>query len=310
MASRSLWSGAIGFGMVNIPVKMYTATNSKGISFHLLHEKCKTRIQEMRYCPNCDEKVSWDELERGYEYSKGRYVVLSGEDFEQLPLPSKNIVQISSFVKLEELDPVFFEKSYYLEPERTGTHPFQLFMQVLNDKGMVGIGTVTIRSKERLCALRPRYGTILLTTLLYPDEVSIDLNAESPNFKLPQQELSMASSLLDLLAQPFNPEQYHDHYRDALTKLIDAKLEGVELEEKAKPVRTGEVVDLMAALQASIGKLKGQSPSERVETEKAEAKEKVSEASASASQKSRKTSKKSAGTGAAAKKSRSKRGAA
>jgi DNA end-binding protein Ku len=181
---------------------------------------------------------------------------------------------------------------------------------------MIAIGTVTIRTKERICALRPHGDTVLLTTLLYPDEVIIDLNAKTPEFKLPKQELSMASSLIDLLAQPFNPEQYHDHYRDALAKLIDAKLEGVELEEAKPARRAGEVVDLMAALQASIGKLKSEKPAERVSAAQAIAGEDPvpEETEKSAAGKARKTAKKgkSAGTTSAgrSKKSKSSRGAA
>lgn len=257
--ARAMWSGAIGFGMVNIPVKLYTATSSKNVSFHLIHAECKTRIKEVRWCTECDRQVEWEEIEKGYEYAKSRYITLTDEDFEELPLPSKNIVQVTSFVKLEEMDPIYFEKSYYLEPEKTGAHPYNLFLHSLIEKKMIGIGTVALRTKERLCALRPCGDTLLLSTLLYPDEIKIDLDASAPSAKLSKQEMTMASNLIDLLAEDFQPEKYSDHYREALAKLIDSKLEGEDLEEEEKPRRAGkeEVLSLMDALEASLSKMKG-----------------------------------------------------
>ncbi|MBX9568584.1 MAG: Ku protein [Candidatus Obscuribacterales bacterium] len=255
--ARAMWSGAIGFGMVNIPVKLYTATDNKNTSFHLLHDKCKHRIKEVRWCPSCDRQIDWGEVERGYEYAKGRYVPLSDEDFEQLPLPSKNIVQVTAFVKLEEMDPIYFEKSYYLEPEKTGAHPYNLFVHALREKNMIGLGTVAIRTKERLCALRPVGDTLLLSTLLYPDEIKIDIDASPREAKISKQEMTMASNLIDMLAEEFEPEKYKDNYREALNKVIESKLEGAEIvEEEPRRAGRGEVLNLMDALNASLNNLK------------------------------------------------------
>lgn len=270
---RAMWSGAVGFGMVNIPVKLYTATENKNISFHLLHDECKSRIKEVRWCPNCERQIEWGEVERGYEYAKGRYVPLDDEDFDQLPLPSKNIVQVTAFVKLEEMDPIYFERSYYLEPEKTGAHPYNLFVNALREKEMIGLGTVAIRTKERLCALRPVGDTLLLSTLLFPDEIRIDLNAKPREAKISKQEMTMASNLIDMLAEDFEPEKYTDNYREALNKLIESKLEGEEIvEEDPRRTGRGDVLNLMEALNASLNNLKeGKKANDRPSVEDADA---------------------------------------
>ena len=153
---RSIWSGTISFGMVSIPVNLYTATQDKDISFHLLHEECGNRVKQLRWCPFHERPVEWDEVERGYEYAKNEYVVLTDEDFEKLPLPSKHTIELSAFVKSQEIDPIFYEKSYYLEPKQEGAKAFALLMRVLEEKGLVGLAKIAIRNKEQLCALRPQ----------------------------------------------------------------------------------------------------------------------------------------------------------
>jgi DNA end-binding protein Ku len=253
---RSIWNGVISFGMVSIPVKLYSATENKDISFHQIHDKCKTRIREQKYCPHCDRKVEYEELEKGYEYGKGQYITISKEDLEALPLPAKHTIEVSSFVKLEEIDPIYFEKSYYLEPDEAAMRPFALFMKAIIEKGMIGIGTIAIRNKERLCALRAVEGTLVMETLLYPDEVRIDFDAKLPKVDVSAKELKMAQSLIDLMASEFDPEEYKDHYRNALKKVIEAKLEGQEIEVPRLPTSTGKVVDLMEALRVSVENVK------------------------------------------------------
>lgn len=253
---RSIWNGVISFGMVSIPVKLFSATENKDISFHQVHEKCKTRIREQKYCPHCDRKVEYEELEKGYEYGKGQYITVSKDDLEALPLPAKHNIEVSSFVKLEEIDPIYFEKSYYLEPDEAATRPFTLFMKAITEKGMIGIGTIAIRNKERLCALRAVEGTLVMETLLYPDEIRIDFEEKLPKVDISKKELAMAESLIDLMASDFDPEEYKDHYRNALKKLIEAKLEGQEIEVPAVPTSTGKVVDLMEALRVSVENVK------------------------------------------------------
>ena len=247
---RSIWNGVISFGMVSIPVKLYTATQSKDISFHLLHKECNTRLQQLRWCPTHERAVEWSEVVRGYEYARDEHVILTEEDFEKLPLPSKQTVELSAFVKAEEIDPVYYEKSYYLEPDAKGIKPFALLMTALREKGLTGIAKIAVRNKEQLCALRTMDGTLILETLFYPDEIRVE-KTELPDVKISDKELEMAYTLIDLLSEEFEPEKYKDEYRDALMKLIEAKLEGEELPEVAA-AGPAKVTDIMSALRASV----------------------------------------------------------
>ncbi len=255
MAARAIWSGIITFGMVSIPVKLYSATDNKDISFNQLHRDCKGRVKEQRFCPTCDRKIEYEELEKGYEYSKGQYVVLTKEDFEKLPLPNKNSIEITSFIHSDEIDPVFYDKAYYIEPEEAAKKPFTLFMKAMLEKGMVAIAKVSIRTKERLCCLRLYGGTLMMNTLLYPDEVRVDRSRELPDVQISDKEMAMAGSLIDLMSDDFEPTNYKDTYREALMQVIEAKLEGREIHE-SPAIPTGNVIDLMDALQASMENIK------------------------------------------------------
>lgn len=250
--ARSIWKGVISFGMVSIPVKLYTATDSKDISFHFLHDECKGRIKQVRWCPVHDRALSSDELVRGYEYAKDRHVVLTDEDFENLPLPSKHTIELSAFVKAEEIDPVYYEKAYYLEPDEPGLKPYALLMKALGTKGLTAIAKIALRNRESLCAIRPMDGTLMLETLFYPDEVRIESQPKVPDVLVSERELAMAYSLIELLSEEeFQPEKYRDEYRDALMQIIEAKLQGEEIVAAPEPAAT-PVVDLMEALKASV----------------------------------------------------------
>jgi DNA end-binding protein Ku len=249
--ARAIWSGSIGFGMVSIPVKLYGATESKDISFHLLHATCGTRLKQVRWCPTDEQEVPWGETVRGYEYAKDQYVTLTDEDFEKLPLPSKHTIELSAFVKETEIDPVFFEKSYYLAPDERGEKPYALLIRTLEKKGLIAIATITIRKKEQLCALRPRDGLLMMETLYYPDEIRKQPETELGKTKVTEREIEMASTLVDLLRKPFEPEEYTDHYREALNQLIEAKLEGREVVTSPAARETG-VIDLADALRKSV----------------------------------------------------------
>ena len=248
---RSIWNGVISFGMVSIPVKLYTATDSKDVSFHLLHKEDGSRLKQLRWCPVHDREVERGEIVRGYEYAKDEHVIMSDEDFAKLPLPSKHAIELTTFVKAEEIDPVSYEKSYYLEPEETGVKPYALLMRALKDKKLTAVAKIAIRNKERLCALRPSNGTLMLETLYYPDEIKATREVDQPEVKITKKELEMAFSLIDLMAAPFDAEQYQDGYRDALMKIIDAKLQGAEI-VAAPAAPEGKIVDLMAALKQSV----------------------------------------------------------
>ena len=248
--ARAIWSGSISFGMVSIPVKLYGATESKDISFNLLHSTCGTRLKQLRWCPTDEVEVPWSETVRGYEYAKDQYVTLTDEDFEQLPLPSRHTIDLSAFVQEAEIDPVYYEKSHYLAPDERAEKPYALLLQAMEKKRLTALATITIRKKEQLCAIRPKDGAIVLETLYYPDEVresGVDLEGTKVN----ERELEMAFTLIELLRKPFEPEEYHDTYREALAQLIDAKLEGREV-VKSPPARETKVIDLADALRRSV----------------------------------------------------------
>lgn len=250
MAARSIWNGAVTFGMVTIPVKMYPATSSKDIAFNELHTVCNSRLKRLRWCPVCNREVSGDEVMKGYEYSKGQYVEMTDEDFEKIPLPSKHTIEVGKFVKSEEIDPVYYDTAYVLEPDDIGKKPFALFMHALNKKGMVAVAHITIRKREQLCALRGHGGNLMLETLFYSDELRVDPSKELPDTKLTDAEEKMGEALVDLLAGEFDAKEYKDAYREALTELIAAKLEGKEV--VSAPEAPTQVMDLMEALRASV----------------------------------------------------------
>ncbi len=250
MAS-SVWSGVIAFGMVSIPVRLYTATSNKRVSFHQLHAKCNTRIKEIRWCPSCDREVPWEEIVKGYSFAKDESIPITEADFEKLPLPSKNIIEISSFTGLDQVDPLYFEKNYILTPDKQGLKAFSLFLKALETKSLLAIGKIAIRTRERLCAIRAVGGTLVLCTLLYQDEISVDTSEDAPATKIPRQEMEMALNLIDMMTMPFDPSSYKDDYQEALNDLIQAKLSGKGA-KKTKTIKPAAVIDLMEALKASI----------------------------------------------------------
>jgi DNA end-binding protein Ku len=248
---RAIWSGSISFGMVTIPVKLFGATESKDIALNLLHATCGTRLQQRRWCPTDEVEVPWSETVRGYEYAKGQYVTLTDEDFERLPLPSKHTIDLSAFVEEREIDPVFYERSYYLEPGERSEKPFALLLKALAEKKLSAVATITIRKKEQLCVLRSHEGTIILETLYYPDEIRMERGTDLSGVKISDRELEMAFTLIDILRRPFEPSEYHDRYREALAELIEAKLEGKQV-VKAPAAREARVFDLADALKRSV----------------------------------------------------------
>jgi DNA end-binding protein Ku len=231
--ARAIWSGSISFGMVTIPVKLFGATESRDISFNLLHATCGTKLQQKRWCPTDEVEVPWNETARGYEFSKGQYV------------------DLTAFVEEKEIDPVFYEKSYYLAPAERAEKPYALLLKALEEKKLSATASITIRKKEQLCVLRPHQGTILLETLYYPDEVRQERGVDIGKVKVSDRELEMAFTLIELLKKPFDPSEYRDNYREALAQLIEAKLEGKQV-VSAPPTRDTGVLDLAEALKRSV----------------------------------------------------------
>jgi DNA end-binding protein Ku len=252
-----MWKGAIQFGLVTIPVKLYVATESRaGISFNMLHEKDKSRIQMKVWCPEDEEIIERSETVKGYEYAPGKYVVIDDEDLEKLPLKTVRSIEIEQFVESAEAtkNTKFVKQAYYIEPDRVGRKAFGLLKEVLSEKGLTAICKIVIRDREVLAALDPFENTMLLSTLYWPDEIralgELDLPEEEPELK--PAELKMASQLIDAMTGEFDPEQYRDEYREALMQVIESKIEGRETVEVEAPEEPTKLVDLMAALQASV----------------------------------------------------------
>ncbi len=256
---RSIWKGVITFGMVSIPVRLLPATQDKDVSFHLLHAEDHSRIKFKRWCPVDDREVPNEELTRAYEVSKGQYVEVSDEDLERLPLPSKHAIELSAFVKSDDIDPVYYEKSYYLEPEETGLKAYALLMRVLKSKDVAGVAKIALRNKEHLCALRPLEGTLVLETLHYPDEIR-EHEQKLPKVMVTDREVDIAGSLVEALSEKFDPEKYHDQYREALLEVIASKAEGREVVSPEGPPAE-KVTDLMSALRASVEAARKRRPS-------------------------------------------------
>jgi len=248
--ARAFWKGAISFGMVVIPIKMYVATEAHTLSFHLLHKKCLTRPKQVLHCEKDNEYFSTKETVRGYEYAKDQFVVLDEADFEKVPIKTGHSINILGFVEASEIDLIYYQSSHYLEPEEMGAKPFSLLREVLRKTNRLGVAKVTFQRREHLCALHPLGNIMALHTLYYKGEIVDHTELSAGKQELSASEMEMATSLVKAMATTFKPESYKDEYRDALKKLVEAKLKGVEV----KPVKEAEPVipDLMAALRASL----------------------------------------------------------
>jgi len=252
-----MWKGAIQFGLVTIPVKLYLATESSyQVRFNMLHEKDLSRIQMKTWCPVDEEVISRSETVKGYEYAPDQYVVITDEDLEKVPLKTVRSIEIEQFTKVDPDDSNtrFVKQAYYLEPDKIGRKAFYLLKSVLADEGLTAICKVVIKDREALASLDPFAETMLLTTLHWPDEIrstkELDLPDEEPDFK--PAELAMARQLVSAMTGEFDADAYHDEYRDALMKVIEAKVEGHEAVAPEPVEETGNLVDLMAALEASV----------------------------------------------------------
>jgi len=264
---RPLWKGAISFGMVSIPVKLYTATEEKDVRFHMLHAADMARIRQKRFCSEEDVEVDLGEIVKGYEISPGSYVVMEDEDFEKVPVNTTHTIEITDFVSLEEIDPILYQKTYYLEPEDIGMKPFALLMRALEETGRVAIAKVTLRQKEQLCTLRIYQNTIALETMFYSDEVrsTADLSVPGEDVQINDRELTMAKSIVDMLTGEFDYGQYKDNYREALLEIISKKAEGQVIEAPAPAA--AKITDLTEALRASVEEIRRRKSAKAEEAE-------------------------------------------
>lgn len=249
---RPLWKGAISFGMVTIPIRLYTATEEKDVRFNLLHQADHSRIRNKRFCIEEDIEVEGDEIVRGYEIAPNQYVVVDEEDFEKVPVNTTHTIEITEFVSLKEIDPIFYQRTYYLEPEEIGAKPFALLRRALQETGRVAIAKITLRQKEHLCTLRVYENTIALETMYYADEVRStgELAVPGEDVQVSDKELQMAKSLVDMLSDEFDATEYKDNYREALLEVIRKKAEGQVIEAPRR--EPAKITDLMEALRASV----------------------------------------------------------
>jgi DNA end-binding protein Ku len=254
---RAMWKGAISFGLVTIPVSVYPATEEKTLRFNQIHAKDGGRIKMKRTCSIDGEEVPYEEIVKGYEYEKDKYVVLTDDDFDAVPVESSRAIDIVQFVDLEEIDPMMYKKSYYLSPEETGAKAYALLREALAQENKVGIAKVSFRDKEHLAALRFRDDAFVLETMYWPDEIrAMDFGGvDVTKVKVRDQELDMAKSLIESLTGAWSPEQFTDDYRVAMLGIVEKKIAGEEIEiVAAEP--TAKVVDLMEALKASVAAAK------------------------------------------------------
>jgi DNA end-binding protein Ku len=262
---QAIWKGTISFGLVAIPVKVFSATEEQGISFRQVHTADQGRIRYRRVCEVCGKEIPYSDIGRGYELADGRIVVLTSEDFADLPLPTAKSVEVLEFVPAEQVDPLFFAKPYYLAADGAGAKPYVLLRDALAKTGQCALVKVAIRTREALALLREHEGVLVMQTMLWPDEVRDSSFAVPTGVEVKKQEVAMAESYIATLTADFDPDKYKSDYREALEALVAAKVEGLQLPETSEgEAQVAEVVDLVAALRASVAAAKarrGEQPS-------------------------------------------------
>ena len=250
---RTIWKGAISFGLVNIPVKLFPDTENKSVKFNYIHKECNSPINYKKICPVCNREVTQEEIVRGFEYEKGRYVIINEEDMDSLPTQTTKTVDIIDFVDLAEIDPIYFSKPYFLAPAEGGQKAYHLLKEAMKQTGKIAVAKVTIRSTENLVCLRVYENTVMMETMYYPDEIRSpqSLPELSGEISLHENEIKMANQLINNLSGKFDPKKYKSNYRESLMKLIEAKVAGEQIQVPPTPDQ-GNVVDLMEALKASL----------------------------------------------------------
>lgn len=256
MPPRSIGSGAISFGLVSIPVKLYVATSSQAPSFHLLHAKCGNRIRQQRVCPVDDEVVERDQLVKGYEFAKDQYVRVTDDELKALEGEASEAIEISEFVPLSKVDPIYFERSYYLGPDKGGEKAYRLLTDTMTQVGNVALAKFVMRGKENLVIVRAAQKGLMMHTMYFANEVrSFDEIPKGESAKITGAETSLAIRLIDELSNDeFEPEKYHDEYSERVLKLVNEKAEGKEITLAQPVAQRGQVIDLMAALKESLEK--------------------------------------------------------
>src|SRR3954462_2558230 len=261
--ARSMWSGAIPFGLVNVPVKLYSAVSKKTVRFHQLNGETGNRIQQKRVDPETGEEVTYDQIVKGYELTRDRYVVIRPEELDSLDPERTRTIDIEDFVDLEEIDPVYYDHPYYLVPDKGAAKAYGLLLGAMKEAGKVAIARVVIRSKEQLVAIRPAGDVLMMETMIFHDEVvpsdDIEELPDATELKASDRELKMAQQLIDSLSAEFDPSRYKDEYRDKVLELIERKAAGEEIAVQPEAPQPARVPDLMAALEASLAAVKDDS---------------------------------------------------
>lgn len=251
---RAMWSGSVSFGLVSIPVKLYGATQDKDISFHQVHAEDGGRVRYQRVCEKCGEVVKWGDIAKGYEAPDGRIAILTTEDLDALPLTSLKAVDVVQFVNADEIDEMFLQRAYFMEPQKTGQKPYVLLREALSRGNKVAVVKVALRTRESLALIRAHGDLLMMHTMYWPDELRDGAFAEpAEEVKISDAEIEMANLLIAQLEGHFNPDEFSDSYREALEEVVEAKLSGAPMPEQADSSQPmGDVVDLMATLKASV----------------------------------------------------------
>jgi DNA end-binding protein Ku len=258
---RSIWSGAISFGLVNVPVKLYSAVSRKTVRFNQLNGKTGNRIQQKRVDPETGDEVAYDDIVKGFELTKDRYVVLTPEELDALDPERTRTIDIEDFVALEEIDPVYYDHPYWLVPDKGAAKAYGLLLEAMREAGRVAIARVVLRSKEQLVAIRPAGHGLMMETMIFADEVvppeEIEDLPDESELKVSDRELKMAEQLIESLTSEWDPEKYSDEYREKVLDLIERKAQGEEIAVQPEAPKPERVPDLMAALEASLAAVKG-----------------------------------------------------
>ena len=263
----SVWTGYLTFGLISMPVRLFSGARGESISFHMLHREDNARVKQQLICSEEDKVIGRDEIVKGYEYRKGEYVIIDPAEIKRIEPKTAKAMEILEFVEASDVDPIYFESSYYLMPEEAGKRPYALLSKALEETDYVAIAKLTMHNREYTVLLRPYRDGMMLHTMYYKEEVREMENFGSADVELREAEVKVAHQLIEALASPFEPEKYHDTFQDNLKKLIQAKLEGKEVETVEKPRKAAPVVDLMAALKESLAVMK--KPPQRVEAAEA-----------------------------------------
>jgi DNA end-binding protein Ku len=265
MAS-TVWKGYLTFGLISVPVRLFVAARSERISFNQIHEKCGSRIKQQTWCPVCERVVERNELKKGFEVAKGRFLIIEDEDIKKIAPQSSETMEILEFVRGTDIDPIYFDSSYFMVPEDAGKKAYKLLFQTMQKSGYSAIAKIAMHQREYTVVIRPHGPGLTLHTMFYPEEVrAVPEYGSSDNIQIRPQEVTLAEKLVEGLAADFDPSKYHDEYQSQLSQLIEAKKEGQEMEGPA-PKRLAPVIDLMQALQQSLGQVPQKKPASKVTT--------------------------------------------